>query len=84
MDSSSEFRSTDRSGVGLVAGILAILFALAGALLYVGWGWDDADPASAMTFAAAVAMTFGVVVTLVLGVGLISLVYYGSRRHRDF
>ncbi len=84
MDSSNEFRSAGRSGAWLVVGILMILFALAGALLYVGWGWDEADPASTMTFAADVAMTFGIVVTLVLGGGLISLVYYGSRRRRDF
>jgi len=69
----------------LVLGILAVFFAFALAFLYVGWGMGDGelDRGQQMSGAGYAAMTFGIIVTLALGVGLMTLIFYSSRRGRD-
>lgn len=76
---------SSRQSTWLALGILAVFLAFALAFLYVGWGMGDGelDRGQQMSGAGYVAMTFGIIVTLALGVGLMSLIFYSSRRGRD-
>lgn len=70
-------------GAWIVIGGLSVLLCLAGVFLYVGWYPADDDPNYAMSGAGYFAMTMGIVASLALGIGLMSLLFYSSRRDQD-
>jgi hypothetical protein len=76
---------TSKNGIGswIALAVLILLLVLAIIFMVVGWSSDGMDTGQQMSGAGYVAMTFGIVATLALGIGLMSLVFYSSRRGHD-
>ncbi|MBS0525426.1 MAG: hypothetical protein JSS04_17485 [Proteobacteria bacterium] len=76
---------TSKNGIGswVALAILILLLVLAIIFMMVGWTSGDMDAGQQMSGAGYVAMTFGIVVTLALGIGLMTLVFYSSRKGHD-
>ena len=74
-----------KTGIGswIVLAALVLLLVLAIVFMVVGWSSGDGDTGQQMSGAGYVAMTFGIVATLALGIGLMSLVFYSSRKGHD-
>jgi hypothetical protein len=70
-------------GSAIVLGILVSFLVMAIVFLVMGWGYGDAYTGPPMSTAGYVAMTFGIVATLALGIGLMTLVFYSSRKGHD-
>ncbi len=70
-------------GAWIVLAVLLLLLLLAIVFLFVGWDVGDADAGQPMSTGGYVAMTLGIVATLALGVGLMTLVFYSSRKGHD-
>jgi len=63
--------------------VIATLFLLLGAALYVGYlGWTSAPGVTVPTY-AIVAAIVGVVLSALIGGGLMGLLFYSSRRGHD-
>ncbi|MHC2334198.1 hypothetical protein [Bradyrhizobium sp. USDA 4454] len=59
--------------------MLLLLLVATGVIAYLGWTLGDADvPASGY-----IAMGFGVIFSLAVGVGLMTLLFYSSRKGYD-
>lgn len=76
---------TTKNGVGswVALAILILLLVLAIIFMVVGWTSGDMSTGQQMSGAGYVAMTFGIVATLALGIGLMTLVFYSSRKGHD-
>lgn len=74
-----------RFGIGtwLIVVVLAALVVLAAAYLYTGWSTQPGEQGTPMSLNGYIAMTIGIVVTIGLGVGLMALVFYSNKHHRD-
>lgn len=78
---SSEHQSSRRNGIGtwIVLTVLWLLLVATGVTAYLGWTLGDVDvPASGY-----VAMGFGVIFSLAVGVGLMTLLFFNSRKGYD-
>jgi hypothetical protein len=63
--------------------IVVLLGFLAGTMVYAAHAWNSLSDVS-MPVMGWVFMILGVVVTLIVGAGLMALVFYSSRKGRDF
>ena len=72
-----------RIGSWIVLAVLVLLLVLAIVFLFVGWGSADVGTGQPMSTAGYVAMAFGIIATLALGIGLMTLVFYSSRKGHD-
>ena len=75
-------RKGRRGTVAVVVGLLGLL----GFSLYVmlsGWDVGEGGKGGSISTNGYVAMGLGIVFTLGLGVGLMALVFYSNRHHRD-
>ena len=78
---SSEHQSLRRNSIGtwIVLTVLLLFLVATGVIAYLGWTLGDADvPASGY-----IAMGFGVILSLAVGVGLMTLLFYSSRKGYD-
>ena len=78
---SSGDQSLRRNSIGtwIVLTVLLLLLVATGVVAYLGWTLGDADvPASGY-----IAMGFGVVFSLAVGIGLMTLLFYSSRKGYD-
>ena len=69
-----------------VAGWLAVAVLaafLVGAIAYAAYGWNSLSDVS-MPLSGWLYMTLGIVVTFAVGAGLMALIFYSSRKGRDF
>ena len=67
---------------GWIAVVVLVGF-LMGAILYAAHTWNSLSGVS-MPVSGWIFMVMGAVVTLVVGAGLMALVFYSSRKGRDF
>ena len=78
---SSEHKSLRRNSIGtwIVLTVLLLLLVATCVIAYLGWTLGDTDiPASGY-----IAMGFGVIFSLAVGIGLMTLLFYSSRKGYD-
>ena len=75
-------RDFKRLSVGAWIAIVALLFLLVLAIVYVSSS-GTGDLAAGVSGPGTIAMIFGVLFTIVVGVGLMGLIFYSSRRGYD-
>ena len=63
--------------------IVVLLGFLAGTMVYAAYAWNSLSDVS-MPAMGWFFMIMGVVMTLIVGAGLMALVFYSSRKGRDF
>lgn len=70
-------------GPGTILALAVLIGLLLMAIVFMAVGWDAPEGGTPMSTTGWVAMILGVVVTLALGIGLMVLMFYGSRHGRD-
>ena len=78
-DPGTENRPSNSIGVWIVVIVLLALLVAAGAIAYFGWTISNAD----VPISGYVAMALGVIFSLTFGIGLMTLVFYSSRKGYD-
>ena len=71
--------SPNKIGTSIVVAVLMLLSVAAGVIGYLGWTIGDAD----VPTSGYVAMALGVFFSLIFGIGLMTLVFFSSRKGYD-
>jgi hypothetical protein len=79
----SDHESSAHVGVAGWIAIVVLVAFLVGAVAYAVYAWNSLSGVS-MPLTGWLYMILGVVVTFVVGAGLMALVFYSSRKGRDF
>lgn len=66
-------------GTWIVVTVLSLLLVATGVGAYLGWTLEDTD----VPTSGYIAMGFGVIFSLLVGIGLMTLIFYSSRKGYD-